>query len=185
MGGVFCEKKSESRDSFCSGSRTARKLTMKSYLGWALLLAQCFVTAAMTGMVWLVQVLVYPQFLQVSPPEFLAYHAEHSGRIGVVVAPLMILELGLALGSAWYFWRSPIRVPMVAGALLVAAIWLVTFLVQVPVHRALSREWSDTVIEELIAGNWARTGLWSARSLVLLWSLMVLPAVSRAPGKVT
>jgi hypothetical protein len=135
--------------------------------GRRLLLAQAMVTAAMTGVIWLVQLVVYPQFLRVGAVEFPAYHQAHASGIGMLVAPLMLAELVLSLAVLWRS-RGDVRMrSMRLGAALLLGIWLSTWLWQVPLHDKLAEGWSEPVIRELIAGNWLRTLLWSARSLLL------------------
>lgn len=140
---------------------------MKLNTDTLLIQAQVVVTAAMTGIIWMVQIVTYPQFLDVAAADFVALHGHYTNAITLVVAPLMILELGLAVASAWHFRASSLRRQMFAGAMLAAGLWLVTFLVQVPQHEVLSRGWSEPVIRDLIAGNWVRTMLWSVRLALL------------------
>jgi hypothetical protein len=133
-----------------------------------LLVAQSLVAAAMTGVIWQVQLVTYPQFLNVGAAEFPAYHAAHTRGIGLVVAPLMLAELGLALAALWCCRTGPLRNAMRVGAALVLALWATTWLWQVPLHGRLERDgWSEPVIRELIAGNWLRTLLWTARAALL------------------
>jgi hypothetical protein len=115
--------------------------------------------------------LTYPQFLRVGLAEFPAYHAAHTTGISVLVAPLMLAELGLALAALWQSRTGPLRIPMRLGAALVLGLWTTTWLWQVPLHGRLEQGASESVIRELIAGNWLRTLLWSARSALLFWLL--------------
>ena len=105
-----------------------------------LLLAQAFVAAAMTGVIWQVQLVTYPQFLNVGPAEFPAYHAAHTTGIGALVAPLMLAELGLSLAALWFCRNGPLRHSMRVGAALVLALWATTWLWQVPLHARLEQE---------------------------------------------
>lgn len=133
-----------------------------------LLVAQALVAAAMTGVIWQVQLVTYPQFLNVGAAEFPAYHAAHTRSIGLVVAPLMLAELALALAALWWCRTGPLRSSMRFGAGLVLALWATTWLWQVPLHARLESEGRlEPVIRELIAGNWLRTLLWSARAALL------------------
>lgn len=137
-----------------------------------LLLAQVIIAAAMTGVIWQVQLVTYPQFLNVGAADFPAYHAAHTRGIGLLVAPLMLAELGLALLSLWCCRTGPLRNAMRVGAALVLALWVTTWLWQVPLHGQLEKDgWVEPVIRELIVGNWLRTLLWTAR-VALLGGLM-------------
>jgi hypothetical protein len=143
--------------------------------GSRLLLAQALITAAMTGVIWQVQLLTYPQFLRVGTADFPGYHLAHTDGIGMLVGPLMLAELALTLATLWQCRRNPRRRPLIAAAALLLGIWLSTALWQVPLHGRLEQGWSEPVIRELIAGNWLRTLLWSARSL-LLFHLLAQPS---------
>lgn len=149
--------------------------TPQPHAGSRLLLAQALITAAMTGVIWQVQLLTYPQFLRVGAADFPGYHLAHTHGIGILVGPLMLAELALTLATLWQCRHDPRRRPLLVAAVLLLGIWLCTGLWQVPLHGELEQGWSEPVIRELIAGNWLRTLLWSARSL-LLFHLLAQPA---------
>ena len=149
--------------------------TSQAPAGSCLLLAQALITAAMTGVIWQVQLLTYPQFLRVGTADFPGYHLAHTHGIGLLVGPLMLAELALTLATLWQCRHDPRRRPLLVAAVLLLGIWLCTGLWQVPLHGELEQGWSEPVIRELIAGNWLRTLLWSARSL-LLFHLLAQPA---------
>lgn len=128
-----------------------------------LLVVQFFCTSALTGLIWLVQLVSYPGFLDVGEEEFREYHRAHSSRITFVVAPLMLAELGTAV----LFWSSAPGRYAVAGLVLVGIVWASTALLQVPCHRKLSSGYDARTIRFLIQSNWLRTIAWTARSLVL------------------
>ncbi len=141
-----------------------------------LLPLQLLSTLAMFGLIWFVQVVHYPLFLQVDAEQFPAYEATHANRTTYVVAPLMLVELatagllllpGLRPASVltWQAW---------AGAALVGIIWLSTAFLQVPLHNRLQLGYSADVIDKLVATNWIRTIAWSARAvLVLRWTYLL------------
>jgi hypothetical protein len=118
-------------------------------------------TLFMVGAVWFVQVVHYP-LMAGQPPE---YAREHARRTGRVLAPVMFTELGTALVLAWF---AP-GAPHVAGLLLLLAIWASTWCVQVPCHNRLARAFDPVVHRRLVATNWFRTVLWSARGGLVLW----------------
>ncbi len=141
-------------------------------LTMGLLTVQLLSTLAMFGLIWFVQMVHYPLFLQVGPQQFPAYEQAHANRTTWVVAPLMLVELGSSLALLVPRWRA-VGVSAAAawmGAALVALIWLSTALVQVPLHNRLHAGYSTTAIRQLVATNWVRTAAWTARSiLVLSW----------------
>ena len=53
------------------------------------------------GLCWLVQRVQYPLMARVGADEFPFFEAGHVGRIGPVVAPMMLLELGTGLALWW------------------------------------------------------------------------------------
>jgi hypothetical protein len=129
--------------------------------------AQAAATFGMTGIIWLVQLVQYPGFRHVGVAEFGSFHRFHCRSIGLVVGPLMVLELLTAsllaaAGEPPWFWR------IMLAALLV--VWLSTALWQGPLHGRLSREGARPhLLRALLRGNWLRTILWTLRSAGLVW----------------
>lgn len=127
------------------------------------LIVQVVSCAFLTGLIWTVQLAHYPAFSYVSEDRFPSFHKFHSRAITWVVAPAMSMDLlaALALFGAdpnW-LWASNLT-----GAL---AAWIVTALVSVPIHGRLARGYSAADIQRLTQTNWARTALWSARTIAL------------------
>lgn len=123
------------------------------------------VTAAMVGVIWLVQLTHYPSFRYIDPAQFQRFEKFHSASISFVVMPLMLLELATAALLCNYGERA---VSFIASLLLLALIWLSTFAVQVPIHQRLEKGYDLASIDRLIATNWIRTLCWSGRFLLLL-----------------
>jgi hypothetical protein len=124
-------------------------------------------TWAMVGIIWFVQLAHYPLFDRVGNGAFHTYHAGHMPRTAVVVAPLMLTELGTAVALVWTTapgTGGPARL----GLALLALVWLSTALLQVPAHRALERGFDAPAHRRLVATNWIRTLAWSARGAVAL-----------------
>lgn len=136
----------------------------------ALLIAHAACTWAMTGLIWLVQVVQYPQFALVGASAFPAYHAAHTRLITPIVGPLMIVE---AVTAVWIV-VSRIQPPWAAwtGAALVTVVWLATCGLSVPRHDALMRGGYDpAVIDSLVSTNWIRTVAWTLRAGLAAWML--------------
>lgn len=137
---------------------------------------QLLSTLAMFGLIWFVQVVHYPLFLQVGAENFSAYEAAHANRTTYVVAPLMLMELATA-GLLLLPGMRPPSIPVWqawAGAGLVGVIWFSTAFLQVPLHNRLQVEYSADVIGKLVATNWIRTVAWSLRAmLVLRWAYLL------------
>jgi hypothetical protein len=53
-----------------------------------ILLAHFAATCAMAGVIWIVQLVIYPQFSHVGAEAFPPYHAQYTGLVTLVVGPL-------------------------------------------------------------------------------------------------
>lgn len=117
--------------------------------------------AADTGLftlVWIVQLLLYPSFRHTAAHAFPEWHSNHGRRIGFVVIPLMLAQLGLAIVQSI---AAPSAL-QVAGLVLILTAWVATFTLSVPCHRRLARVGKDPeTIERLIRTNWVRTAAWT------------------------
>lgn len=138
----------------------------------ALLLVQLMLGSALTGIIWLVQVAIYPQFLNVGVAEFSRYHFRHMLGIALIIVPLMFLEMGLACLAVWQFRQSSIAGLTLAAALMTVGVWLSTVFIQAPLHLALERKRSESTIRKLTRTNWIRTVLWSVRLVLLSWAMI-------------
>ena len=122
------------------------------------------VTWALIGLIWLVQVVIYPQFGAVGRLEFGAYHADYTRRISWIVGPLMLAELGSA---AWLLWAGERSGWLLISLGLIGVNWLSTAIVQVPLHRRLEQGFEAGVHGRLVSTNWVRTGAWTARGVMV------------------
>jgi hypothetical protein len=112
-----------------------------------------------------VQLAVYPLFGAMGPAGFVAYHRRYATRIGFVVLPLMLAEVGTAAA----LWLGGLRGPVFLGSLvLLATAWLSTAALQVPGHRRLAEGYEVATHRRLVRSNWLRTGVWTARTVLLL-----------------
>ena len=121
----------------------------------------------MIGLIWFVQVVHYPLFAWVGETQFVDYEQRHTVRTGWVVGPFMLAE---AATATWIAVTSESMLAWI-GLFLLAAIWVLTAAVQVPLHGALNREWNEESHRRLVASNWGRTLIWSARGPVALFML--------------
>lgn len=134
-----------------------------------LLLGHLAITWSLIGLIWLIQVVHYPLFAQVGTAAFPNYEAMHIQRITLVVLPLMLTELVTGLMLA-------LRPPTAHSTLiywgcfaLIIVIWLLTAVVNIPQHSALSAGFDLAVHRALVLSNWFRTIAWTIRGLVILW----------------
>jgi hypothetical protein len=130
-------------------------------------LIQAFSCWFMTGVIWLVQILIYPNFRLIEAHQFQSYHQFHISRITWVVAPIMGIELTSGVWLLWghhqsiFFWNF----------VSIFGIWILTGFVSVPFHNLLHRK-PEHSRNGLIWGNWPRTFLWSLRSLFWFWLIL-------------
>jgi hypothetical protein len=148
----------------------------------SLLVTQILATAMMTGIIWFVQIVHYPLFLKVPLEGFVSYEQSHTVRTGLVVAPIMLLEMGTAIGLVGLalfsgektsIGLSPLHLSALGCLLL---IWASTFLIQVPLHQLLEQRADPKAMELLVSTNWIRTILWSIRLGLL--SLLIAPRLT-------
>lgn len=137
-----------------------------------ILLICIFSTFAMTGLIWLIQLVHYPLFGKVGEEQFVAYETAHSRRITPIVMPLMVAEL---LSCLWLAWRpetaGQFTAPQwlwVTAAAMAVLIWISTAVLQVPMHNRLEQGFNEQVWRSLVNTNWIRTALWSSRSVILI-----------------
>ncbi len=120
-------------------------------------------TAALAGLVWVVQLVVYPAFLVAGPSKaWPSYHRQHTTAMAVVVAVPWAVQ-GLAVTTLLV--RQP--GPLVLLAATLAAVTVgVTVLVSVPLHTRLGAAYDESAARRLIWTNWARTAAWTAGAVV-------------------
>ena len=135
------------------------------------LYVQAAASLAMAGVIWMVQLVQYPGFLDVGPADFPAFHAAHSQRITLIVGPLMALE---GITALWILVARPSGVPPWAALLglgLLGVAVLTTMFVSVPLHGRIASAWDAEAIRRLVTTNWIRTAAWTARGVLSLWML--------------
>ena len=131
------------------------------------LTANIFSSFALFGLIWCVQLVHYPFFLRSEKSHFIEHIGFHKVRISFIVVPLMVTEL---FTSGWLsFYTQSLKEWHIIGFITVILIWLVTFLIQVPLHEKLTEGYNEQVIRKLIQSNWIRTFLWTVKSLSSLF----------------
>jgi len=126
------------------------------------------ITCALAGLVWTVQMAVYPLFDRVGVDAFKAWHAAYTTCIGWVVGPMMLAELG---SGVWLFWTGRREMSFSISLALLTLVWLSTAFVQVPLHQCLARGFDAVAHQRLVTTNWLRTAAWTLRVIGLLFCL--------------
>lgn len=131
---------------------------------WRLLHA--FAAVYMTGVIWFVQIIHYPGLTPPAEGLFIDQHLEYTRKMGMLVGPVMILELILQI-----IWA--VREPgprAYTGLALLLLIWISTFALQVPQHNLLTQGYDPAAVRRLVNTNWIRTLAWTARcGLLFFW----------------
>ena len=137
------------------------------------LIAHALATCMMAGVIWFVQIVHYPLFNAVGEDRFAEYEERHRARTGVILGPLMLAELAAAIILLAMVPAGVPRWMPLVGLVMLALVWLSTFGVQVPLHQKLSRGFDARAHGLLVATNWGRTFLWTARAVLALVMLKV------------
>lgn len=127
------------------------------------------VTWMLVGLIWVVQILVYPQFRRVAAAEFKDFHFSHCFRIGLIIAPLLFVEI---VTAAWLLYEGRLSQPFVVSTGLIPLVWLTTAVFQAPIHLRLMRGFDAFLIRRLILTNWIRTLAWTARGILVSFALL-------------
>lgn len=123
-------------------------------------------TLYLLGLICCIQIVHYPLMNRVDGDRFVEFHGQHGVRISVVVVAPMVIELvSAAVLAVWIPDGVEPALPMV-GLILVVAIWLSTFAIQVPLHRQLSAGFDEVAHRRLVRSNWLRTVAWSTRAVL-------------------
>ena len=124
-----------------------------------LLLLQLAACAAMTGIIWMVQLAIYPLFAWLAGPTFTDYHDRYMRQVTWVIAPLMFLEAASCAALLYLAdWRD-----FLVPTLLLALVWGSTAFIQVPQHQKLTPQ----TVPALVRSNWIRTFAWTSRTILL------------------
>jgi hypothetical protein len=120
-------------------------------------------TWALVGLVWIVQVVIYPPIVHVGSRELPAFHEARCRRITWIVAPLMGAELvtGIVLLTDPPPGAEPI-LPWLGASLMAVNGWC-TGQVSMPLHGRLVGRDRTAVQAPVVATNWIRTVAWSLR----------------------
>ena len=134
----------------------------------ALLAVHAAATWALVGLIWTVQLVLYPLFTRVGADAFRSYHAQHLVRVTFVVAPLMAVEV---ISAALLVFRGARELSLLASFVPLAFNWLSTWRVQIPLHDRLAGGFDEETHRRLGASNWWRTAAWSIRGACLLYGV--------------
>jgi magnesium-transporting ATPase (P-type) len=105
----------------------------------------------------IVQMVIYPSFKFYEKPALEKWHAKYTSRIFYIVFPLMMAQLVLSI----IMILSVQSLYTIASLSSIVLLFLMTFLIFVPLHNAISKGKATTyLLRQLVRKNWLRTILW-------------------------
>ena len=119
----------------------------------------------MIGVILMTQLITYPSFLKIDKNDFVSFHKKYVRNISFIAVPIMILEL-LTLVYMNVYINNLL---FMKSLLVLIVIWLVTFIIIVPLHNQLSKKLEIKKIVSLIRYNWIRTVLWTSKIFIILY----------------
>ncbi len=120
------------------------------------------------GLVWVIQLLVYPGFAHMVGGDWVTVHDRHTRIMGLLVSgPWAVQGLTCAVLLVWRPPGVPFVLALAAG-LCGAATVGVTVAVSVPCHQRLAQGWDPAVHARLTRTNWWRTAAWTLGGVVAL-----------------
>ena len=138
-------------------------------LGARLAVARVAVDGGLLVLIWLVQLIIYPSFLWADPDKLVRWHGIYTGRISLVVMPLMLAQVALVVMQV----GSKPSLPHFLAAALVGICWLSTFFLSVPLHgRIGAGEIGPDVLQALVDANWPRTVAWTLCFFTAVWPFL-------------
>lgn len=130
-----------------------------------MLILHLIATSVMVGVIWVIQLVHYPSFHFVELKQYTTFQRFHMARISYVVIPAMLTELFTLILIV--ISMDQIDNLVLASAILLIFIWLMTAVFFSGVHQKLTLGYDQTVVDKLVKLNWGRTLLWTLRLLLI------------------
>jgi len=130
-----------------------------------MLIIHLIATSVMVGVIWIIQLVHYPSFHFIELKQYTTFQRFHMSRISYVVIPAMLTELFTLILIV--ISMDQIDTLVLASAILLIFIWLITAVFFSGVHQKLTLGYDQTVVDKLVKLNWGRTLLWTLRLLFI------------------
>ena len=130
-----------------------------------MLILHLIATSVMVGVIWIIQLVHYPSFHFIELKQYTTFQRFHMSRISYVVIPAMLTELFTLILIV--ISMDQIDTLVLASAILLIFIWLITAVFFSGVHQKLTLGYDQTVVDKLVKLNWGRTLLWTLRLLFI------------------
>ena len=119
----------------------------------------------MIGVISITQLITYPSFLEIDRAKFVDFHKKYVRTISFIAVPAMILELCTLIYMNIYISN----LILMKSLLVLIMLWLITFIIIVPIHNQLSKEFDYEKVISLIRYNWIRSVLWTSKIFIILY----------------
>lgn len=114
-------------------------------------------------LIWLVQLVIYPSFVYTDKSQLVGWHRRYTQYMGMIAGSLMIGQMVVVVLQC----LTDRGVAVWCSAVLVFAVWVLTFCFFVPTHQRIDNgAVEDALLQRLVHVNWWRTVLWSVLFLV-------------------
>ena len=130
-----------------------------------MLIIHLIATSVMVGVIWIIQLVHYPSFHFIELKQYTTFQRFHMSRISYVVIPAMLTELFTIILIV--ISMDQIDTLVLASAILLIFIWLMTAVFFSGVHQKLTLGYDQIVVDKLVKLNWGRTLLWTLRLLLI------------------
>lgn len=134
----------------------------------SILISNLVLSAFLTGLIWVIQVVHYPLFLRIHPEEFRAYEKSHQKRISLIVAPVMLVDIILSLLLVFTKYTQNADAYIITALFLNLAVFASTIFIFSPIHHKLGKHHDKALIRKLVRLNIMRTFMWTARTIILM-----------------
>lgn len=129
-----------------------------TFTDFSTLFSPASIDLAMLIFLWLVQLIIYPSFKQISKDLILSWHKTYQSRVCIIMGPIMLMQI-YDITIDFIHTISPLST---IRFLLLVSSWLLTVLISVPLHRKIERnEELNKSIDRLIRTNLPRTFTWT------------------------
>lgn len=121
--------------------------------------------AALTGVGWVVQLVVYPAFRLVGPDEWASYHHAHRRAIALVVGLPWVAQAASTVALLLEPPGGDLLAVVVLAVLALGTV-VATVAVAVPAHDRLTATHRDADLTVLLRANLARTLAWTGSAAI-------------------
>jgi fatty acid desaturase len=130
-------------------------------------LLQLLVDVGLVVLIWIVQLIIYPSFLYYDSDSLSKWHKVYTGRITIIVAPLMIAQIAIA--AYLLLIKGTFSIPEIAALIFIAVNWLITMFIFIPLHEHIDTIPDDRKVQRrLVHLNWWRVLLFCMIFLIHL-----------------